>query len=329
MHRRQFIQASGSCCAYIFGLAAFAPSLTRKVFAAQDDKNIVAKEKWGRLEKIEDGVWALISTPFDTRDFTTVCNGGIVAGEKGVLAIEAFMQDAGAKWLADQAEKLTGKRPTDVVCTHYHADHTAGHAGYATKDKRPNIWLTKTTQKAAEKSLAESGIESAKFEQVKLLSEKNPTEIDLGNRKINIVPRSGHTASDVSIEVVDPKIIWSGDLFFNRMFPNYKDAIPKRLNDYVGELLKLDGATIVPGHGPIADQTAVKSYQTFLSFVQSTAEEAFKAGKPAEEAAKDFKLPENLSEWVVWSPDVAENGYLSWYRQFEADKKSASKTNQQ
>lgn len=321
MHRRQFIQTSGSCCAHVFGLAAFAPLLTRNVFAAQDDTNVVAKEKWGRLEKIEDGVWALISTPFDTRDFTTVCNGGIIAGDKGVLAIEAFMQDAGAKWLAEQAEKLTGKRPTDVVCTHYHADHTAGHAGYAIKDHRPNIWLTKATQKAAEKSLGERGAESPKFQQVKPLDAESPTEIDLGNRKINIVPRSGHTSSDVSIEVVDPKIIWSGDLFFNRMFPNYKDAIPKRLNDYVDELLEQKDATIIPGHGPIADQAAVKSYQTFLAFVQAAAEDAFKAGKPAEEAAKDFKLPDHLNEWLVWSPDVAKNGYLAWYRQFEANKK--------
>ncbi len=333
MHRRQFIQASGSCSAYVFGLAAFAPLMTRRVFAAQDDSNVVATELWGRLEKIQDGVWALISTPFAKPnpdgsppdnpfgDYTTVCNGGIIAGDKGVLVVEAFMQDAGARWMSDRAKQLTGKRPTDVVCTHYHRDHTAGHAGFAVDKNRPNIWLTDATQKAAETSMLESGSVDAKFTQVKRLNSANPTEIDLGNRKVKVMPRSGHTSSDVTIELVDPKVIWCGDLFFNGMFPNYSDAIPSNLNDYASELANTKDTTFVPGHGPVAGLDAVQSYQKFLAFVQDSTTDAFKAGKPAEEAAKEFKLPDKLKEWFIWNPDVVKRGYVAWYRELEADKK--------
>lgn len=321
MHRRHFLRSTGSCCAHVYGLATFAPALARKVFAVQDKSKVVAEEKWGRLEQVQEGVWILISTPFESRDFTTVCNGGIVAGRNGVLAIEAFMQDAGAMWLAEQAKKLTGKRPTDVVCTHYHADHSSGHAGFAKDGKRPNVWLTEKTQQAAEKAFSEG--DTQKFEQVQTLSAEEATEIVLGNRKVKIVPRSGHTSSDVTIELVDPKVIWSGDLFFNGMFPNYKDAIPERLNEYVGEISKLKDAKIVPGHGPVADNEAVKSYQAFLEFVQEAAENSFEKGIPASEAAKLFKLPETLDKWLIWSPDVVGRGYEAWYRTFEARKAAA------
>jgi len=39
-----------------------------------------------------------------------------------------------------------------------------------------------------------------------------PTEVDLGDRSLIIVPRRGHTASDVTIEISDPSVVFCGDL---------------------------------------------------------------------------------------------------------------------
>ena len=67
----------------------------------QDEKKVVATEKWGCIEKIAGGIWALVSTPFGKDgDFTTVCNGGFVAGDDRVRAIESFMSPKGATWFA-------------------------------------------------------------------------------------------------------------------------------------------------------------------------------------------------------------------------------------
>ena len=60
----------------------------------------------------------------------TVCNGGLVAGADRVVAIDAFLQPAGAAWLAGQAETLLGRPVTDVIVTHFHADHSGGLAGF-------------------------------------------------------------------------------------------------------------------------------------------------------------------------------------------------------
>jgi glyoxylase-like metal-dependent hydrolase (beta-lactamase superfamily II) len=49
---------------------------------------------------------------------------------RAYLAIEGFNQPQGAEWLAGKARQLTGKWPTHVVLTHYHADHANGVAGY-------------------------------------------------------------------------------------------------------------------------------------------------------------------------------------------------------
>lgn len=121
--RRSFVKHAASCAAHLGLMAAASPWLTRALWAAQERFPVVAREAWGRLERVAEGVWALVSTPLDG-DRTTLCNGGIVAGRTGVLVVEAFGSDAGARWMAEQARALTGRTATHVVLTHYHADHT-------------------------------------------------------------------------------------------------------------------------------------------------------------------------------------------------------------
>ena len=41
----------------------------------------------------------------------TFSNGGLVAGRDGVLAVEGFASEEGSGWLAEEARRLTGRRP--------------------------------------------------------------------------------------------------------------------------------------------------------------------------------------------------------------------------
>src|SRR5215217_6988013 len=127
--RRTFVTESGSCAAHLALAAVVAPDVLRNAWARAALGPVVATEPFGSLEKVADGIWALISTPLGG-DRTTLSNGGIIAGRSGVIAIEGFNQPAGAAWLAGKSRELTGRWPTHVVLTHYHADHANGVAGY-------------------------------------------------------------------------------------------------------------------------------------------------------------------------------------------------------
>lgn len=315
MNRRKFLTHSVTCGAHLLALSVVSPAFARSVFAI-DDKKILAKEKWARIEKIHDGVFGVISTPFDSRDFTTVCNGGIIVGDKGVLVVEAYMQKNGASWVEKQTEALCKAKPTDVVLTHYHGDHASGHKGFGSDKVRPKIWLTDATKDAAEESFKKQS-QANEFENVQKLDGKKPTEIDLGNRKVKIVPRMGHTQSDVTIELVDPKVVFCGDLFFNRMFPNYLDATPTVLKKYVAEMSTEKDVTHVPGHGPISTPEDMNKYRDFLAFVEKSASDAFAAGKSSVEASKEFKLPKSMEDWMIWSPTVVQRSYDAWYRELK------------
>src|SRR5215216_6633901 len=118
INRRDFLGQSGSCAAHLALAAVAMPPAVRNLWARTPTGAVVAREPFGNLEKVADGVWALISTPLNN-DATTVANGGIIAGRNGVLAIEGFNRPAGAQWLAGQARELTGRWPSHVVLTHY------------------------------------------------------------------------------------------------------------------------------------------------------------------------------------------------------------------
>src|SRR4051812_10038861 len=145
LSRREFLTRSGSCAAHLALAGAVAPRALRDLWARAPLGPIVAREPFGNLEKVADGVWALISTPLNG-DSTTVSNGGIIAGRNGVLAIEGFNRPAGAQWLAGQARELTGRWPTHIALTHYHSDHANGLSGYVSDSEHPTVHATARTR---------------------------------------------------------------------------------------------------------------------------------------------------------------------------------------
>jgi glyoxylase-like metal-dependent hydrolase (beta-lactamase superfamily II) len=314
--RRQFLEQS-SCAAWVMGLAAISPAGVRAAFSQTDKRKVVSKEKWGRIEQVADRIWALVSTPFETRDYTTVSNGGIIAGTDRVVVIEGLNQPKGAKWLAERAKELTGKWPTDVVVTHYHSDHSAGVMGYQLDGTDTHLWLTKQTQTLIETKNKRGGKTPKLLPSIKTVAADKPVTIDLGGRTVLIQTQSGHTPSDVTIEVKEPNVLFCGDLFFNRLVPNYVDAQPRKLKASVAGFKREKDTLYIPGHGSIATAKDLSIYCEFLDMMEDSAAKSLKAGKSAKAAAAEFKLPTEFAKWYIFSPQVIPRAFAAWYRELE------------
>ncbi len=313
--RREFLH---SCGGHLAAAAAFAPLVRRTAWARQTSGALLAREPFGYLEQLTTGVMALVSTPLQG-DRTTLCNGGIIAGRSGVLAIEGFYDPKGAAWLAGKARELTGRWPTHVVLTHFHADHSNGVAAYVADGHAPALRSTEATRDLVlhKNKPADPAVDALK--QVVVLSAREPTTVDLGGRTVRIVPRNGHTPSDVSIELDDPQIVFCGDLVWNAMFPNYVDALPIELGRSVRALRRADPSTIyVPGHGAVARAAEVDRYLSMLDEVERAARRAHAQGLSAADGAAKFSLPPSLGDWALFNPAFFERAFSAWYRQLGA-----------
>lgn len=295
--------------------------------------DVVDEQAFARLEKVGDNIWAAVSTPLNSDgsfNSETVCNGGLVAGAERIVAIDAFLEPVGAAWLADAAEALLGRPVTDVIVTHYHADHTGGLAGYQRGADGPEIIATERTRQliyerysGPAQPVDETPFSAPRIRPVLptriLTDEANSVQIDLGDRTLTLDPKKGHTPSDFAIHVDDAPVTFVGDLVWAGFFPNYVDAIPSYLTASVKALLSDPNKTIVTGHGYVAKAAALTNYVSLLELVEEKARASHAAGKPPEEGAADFIIPESLGEWVLFNPGYYVTAFEAWRRELDGE----------
>jgi glyoxylase-like metal-dependent hydrolase (beta-lactamase superfamily II) len=153
--------------------------------------------------------------------------------------------------------------------------------------------------------------------QAQLVTPDAPTTIDLGGVKLTIVPRAGHTTSDLAVSVDDPRITFAGDLLWNGMFPNYRDAVPSVLARSVRDLLRGEGVR-VPGHGSIPTTAETTNYVAVLDLIEQAAREAVAAGTPIETAAAAVRVPPSLGEWVLFNPAYYQVALKAWEKELKS-----------
>ena len=306
--RREFLRTT-SCAAYVGMVAPFLPPWVRQAWALPTG-SVIAQEPFGRLEEVGPSMWAMISTPL-TGDYTTTCNGGIIAGRSGVVVFESFYTPEGGQWIAEQARELTGRWPTHVVVSHYHGDHAGGASGFPGGEAAPALLTSGTTADQVREGHEEGSPEQRPWADVTILLETQDSSIDLGDRTVRVHPFHGHTASDLAVSI-EGGPVWTGDLVWNGMFPNYMDATPTRLARSVEALAGLEANAIVPGHGPLASPADLRRFQSVLQHVEDVAREAHRQGWSAEEAAEDFQLPASLGEWIPFSPSYYQRAIQAW-----------------
>ena len=268
-----------------------------------------AVEPWGTLTPVGRDVWAMLSTPLADR--TTLCNGGLIAGRDGVLMVEAFGGDAGARWMRERARALTRREPTQVVLTHYHADHTGGLTGareagaelHCTARTRDDV--LERNQNAPVHLLGDALVIPAEGERV----------LDLGGRRVRLLSLGGHTASDVAVVVEDDGVVFGGDLVWYGMFPNFVDARPSRLTTSVRRLRGLDARVYVSGHGGTTDAAGMDAYIELLTLVERAARDAQARGISAEAAGAAFRMPAAMSDWTLFNPRYFERAIGAWMRE--------------
>jgi glyoxylase-like metal-dependent hydrolase (beta-lactamase superfamily II) len=180
----------------------------------------------------------------------------------------------------------------------------------------PRIWATETTR---EQALGIAPADATEQQEllggVEVLSLAERTSFRLGDLEVVVNPRSGHTDSDVTIEVQEPRIVFFGDLVWNRMFPNYMSATPSKLSASVREAIATRFVDYVPGHGPRATRQEVGRYLELLDHVEQAARQAHEKGVSAADAAKSYALPEAIADWTLFSPDYFEVAIGAWHKE--------------
>jgi glyoxylase-like metal-dependent hydrolase (beta-lactamase superfamily II) len=141
-------------------------------------------------------------------------------------------------------------------------------------------------------------------------------QLRVGDRPVQLIELGpAHTAGDAIAWVPDAATVFSGDILFIEGTPIVWAGPVSNWLSACERILELDARTIVPGHGPVTDNSGVRDVQRYLNYVRDQARQRFDAGMEAETAADDI----DISDFRDWGdPERIAANVAVLYREFDS-----------
>lgn len=245
-----------------------------------------------------------------------VPNVGIVVGEQAALVIDSGLGPRNGAYVLAQAQRLAPRRTLYLTITHFHPEHGFGaqafkgaatilyNAGQRDELHRKGASYIEMFKGLGPNIAAE--LEDVQLADPDLTYADGQAELDLGGHRA--VLRSwgpAHTGSDQTV-VVDGRVLFTGDLLETRMFPILPyfppydtDVDGGRWIAVLDQLLALDPAVVVPGHGEVTDATLIHDVRTYLTYVRDEAGRLRASGASVDDAAAAIDR-EARARWSTW-----------------------------
>jgi cyclase len=193
---------------------------------------------------------------------------------------------------------LSGEPIKYLINTHFHGDHTGGNAQFAKDGVTVVSEVNVKSRLAAGTTNGLTGVQTPPA-----AGEALPAKTYTGAFKIRMAGRvadlkhiaNAHTDGDTYVWFKTANVLATGDTFTNGGYPNIDFANGGNIRGMIAATdayLKLvnDKTRIVPGHGPVADKTALTAYRTMLVTARDRMAALVEEGKSEDDvvAAKPF-----------------------------------------
>lgn len=272
-----------------------------------------------------EGLSALGSA--ENRNF--ISNAGFVVTKSGVVVIDALGSPQLARELMQEIVRVTGKKVTHVIVTHYHADHIYGLQEFKRAGAR--IIAHRAALEYLHSETAASRLEASRRElapwidaQTRLVPADEwidgQRDIVVGGIRLQLIPIGpAHTPEDLVVFVPSEKVLFAGDLVFRGRIPFVGQARSGEWIQALDKMLRLDADAVVPGHGPLSRSSRADMELTrdYLVYLRQTMGRAAREMEPFEEAysAVDWSRFEHLPLFRAANRMNAYNTYLLMERE--------------
>ncbi len=242
-------------------------------------------------------------------------NIGVLAGERGVLLIDAEWPELNARVRAAVA-RISTQSVRYVVNTHWHWDHAGGDADFARRGALiVSSQETRDYIVAAQRdNPAKSGPYTRDPDGVPALAVGAGTQrLYLAGQTIEIIHAPpAHTNGDLIVHFVEADVVQTGDTFFHGFYPDIDFEHGGTIDGMIAfydTLYALCGphTRVIPGHGPIATREDIRRYQGMLREVRNRVARAIAAGLSEDDLIKSHPL-DDLD--IVWGGNLVKQPYL-------------------
>ena len=250
-----------------------------------------------RAIEVADGVVAILHGDGEAG----VSNAGLVLDGADALVVDTMMFPEMARGLRDELDRR-GARPKLVLNTHPHIDHVGGNAAFAdTTIVAHPVAATTVRTTGLPVPIFDAFMPAFRGEFAKLGEVHapeplpDPLELPRDARLRSYVP--AHTPSDTVVWLADARVLLTGDLCFFGVAPLAIQGLVSGWVAALDDLIELDPATVVPGHGPIGTTDDITALRDHFARIVDTARRAVDADASIDEAYAELPRDE-VHEWL-------------------------------
>jgi glyoxylase-like metal-dependent hydrolase (beta-lactamase superfamily II) len=209
-------------------------------------------------------------------------NSGILITDSAIVVIDTKMGKP-AEQLSKLAKEKAGAKKIIVINTHYHGDHVNGNNFY----KGSKIIIGNYGEEFLQKNV--------KPEFMPNVFVKDSMVLALGKDTIILYNLGqAHTLNDVVVYLKSRKLLFSGDLIFNKMNPVIKKESSADVDKWIKALeniLAMNVNSIVPGHGKIGGKELASSLKQYFEDMKMAVAEPSKEAELIAKYSDWFKMP--------------------------------------
>lgn len=257
------------------------------------------------LKELADGVFAFVQ-PNGLHGNAGCSNAGLVVGPEHCVVIDTLgtnsMQEAFVAAIRSVTDKPVGR----VLLTHHHVDHILGTHRFRPAcvicHRACRAHIVSGGPNAAQRWAAKRPHFAADLQDIPVvvpdLTFEDRVCLHLGERELVFFhPGLAHTDGDAAAWLPAERVLFAGDLFFNRVCPA---AFAGSLTGWIAvvhELLQMDVDTFVPGHGPVSGKADLAAMLQYLETIERSAREGYAAKRSAEQVAREM----DLGDFRLWA----------------------------
>jgi glyoxylase-like metal-dependent hydrolase (beta-lactamase superfamily II) len=254
-----------------------------------------------------------------------ISNAGVIVTDAGVVVFDALGTPSLAQRLLEEIGKITSQPVVKVVVSHYHADHIYGLQVFA--EAGAEILAPLGVERYLRSDNARSRLEERRISLYPWVDESTrlvepdryvgaPERFELGGIEFLLTPvGSAHSDSDMTLYVVNDRVLFSGDVIFEGRVPFLGDANTGHWLKVLEELEERRLRALIPGHGGMAEHPnqAIALTRRYLAYLREQMGAAVADFVPFDEAYRstDWSEFEDLPAFDAANRRNAYQVYLS------------------
>ncbi|MEW6414667.1 MAG: MBL fold metallo-hydrolase [Pseudomonadota bacterium] len=228
-------------------------------------------------------------------------NPAWVVTADGVVVIDPGSSVQAGRMVVAQLKKTTNKPVTHVFNTHVHGDHWLGNQAVLeawpgaviiahpemirrARDGADRFWLELM-------STLTKGYTDGTRAVIPTVEATDGQAFRIGGKTFRIhASDDAHSKTDLMIEIVEDKILFTGDNVLNRQVMNLRDGTFKGVMKATRRAHDLDARLYVPGHGKTGDRRFVEEQKAWFDILMTEVRRMYDEGR------SDFEMKPVIAE---------------------------------